>query len=119
PHASRSCYTVRLLLPPISFPVIRQTPTSTLFPYTTLFRSRPQGVKRPLNQVNARPQCRLALRELQRPAETPVFVFGKNAERQRIDRKSTRLNSSHEWISYAVFCLTKKRTKTLNEFYSV
>src|SRR5687768_17868816 len=69
--------------------MIRRPPRSTLFPYTTLFRSsRPQ---------TAQPRFRL-------PPEVP-----KPANRCRPDRKSTRLNSSHGYISYAVFCLKKKK----------
>src|SRR5438445_2114701 len=71
------------------FLMIRRPPRSTLFPYTTLFRSRP-----------AAPRPRGALRPLREPQPT----------RGR-DRKSTRLNSSHANISYAVFCLKKKKTQ--------
>src|SRR6266536_2021676 len=67
--------------------MIRRPPRSTLFPYTTLFRSRDRGVV-PLVQVGPWNEA----------SRTP-------------DRKSTRLNSSHEWISYAVFCLKKKKKK--------
>src|SRR5437588_1800265 len=76
--------------------MIRRPPRSTLFPYTTLFRSRAvQDVLRAevLHAVDAE-------RELDdRGAEFPF----------RVDRKSTRLNSSHTVISYAVFCLKKKK----------
>src|SRR3989442_6925806 len=70
--------------------MIRRPPRSTLFPYTTLFRSRgdPEGVEL---------ECRLAP-GAEQVANRP---FGE-------DRKSTRLNSSHVRISYAVFCLKKK-----------
>src|SRR5438477_11582323 len=71
------------------FLMIRRPPRSTLFPYTTLFRSRP-GVGEHARGVGARGRVR------QRGAE---------------DRKSTRLNSSHMSISYAVFCLKKKKKK--------
>src|SRR5258708_28098690 len=73
--------------------MIRRPPRSTLFPYTTLFRSRCAHGRRPLRDV-ARHRSRTAL-----------------AHR---DRKSTRLNSSHQIISYAVFCL-KKKTATRPE----
>src|ERR1041385_9301380 len=66
------------------FLMIRRPPRSTLFPYTTLFRS---GVRPPT--VGADPRCL--------PRTAPQ------------DRKSTRLNSSHGYISYAVFCLKKKK----------
>src|SRR6266849_2004973 len=70
------------------FLMIRQPPRSTLFPYTTLFRSR---------------------RHPSAPRSPPATVQPSAWQRQ--DRKSTRLNSSHEWISYAVFCLKKKKYK--------
>src|SRR5207247_10111037 len=71
------------------FLMTRRPPRSTLFPYTTLFRS-PRGLR-----------ARFATRRGRRPSP---------ARPGQQDRKSTRLNSSHEWISYAVFCL-KKKTK--------
>src|SRR2546422_6413799 len=73
--------------------MIRRPPRSTLFPYTTLFRS-----------VLARaPGVDGALARRPRPP-------GRPAARLHRDRKSTRLNSSHGYISYAVFCLKKKNT---------
>src|SRR5258708_18295307 len=69
--------------------MIRRPPRSTLFPYTTLFRSQ---------RDVARQRERVA-QQLEVPLD----------ERQRPDRKSTRLNSSHQIISYAVFCLKKKK----------
>src|SRR5687768_18582129 len=70
------------------FLMIRRPPRSTLFPYTTLFRSfAPTSGK-------------------------PHWVFGPRANNHSgVDRKSTRLNSSHGYISYAVFCLKKKKKK--------
>src|SRR6266536_5306728 len=65
------------------FLMIRRPPRSTLFPYTTLFRSPGHGGHRREPPVGEPPRAG--------------------------DRKSTRLNSSHEWISYAVFCLKKKK----------
>src|SRR2546430_13355785 len=87
--------------------MIRRPPRSTLFPYTTLFRSRLR-VLRPaaLHDAGAARADRAALRErvLAAPAHAaPVLRLGP-------DRKSTRLNSSHSQISYAVFCLKKKNT---------
>src|SRR5256885_2792689 len=89
--------------------MIRRPPRSTLFPYTTLFRSqeRPRGHPR-LGAV--RVACRglrlverlTDLRARAREAERGLGVHGG-------DRKSTRLNSSHLVISYAVFCLKKKK----------
>src|SRR6266849_3804609 len=70
--------------------MIRRPPRSTLFPYTTLFRSAPStGLALP------------------HPPQ-----LGTDGEGLGADRKSTRLNSSHEWISYAVFCLKKKRNSS-------
>src|SRR2546421_927273 len=76
--------------------MIRRPPRSTLFPYTTLFRSRPAGARRD--------------RELLGEAVAHVLA-GRDAPRVHLDRKSTRLNSSHDQISYAVFCLKKKKKK--------
>src|SRR2546430_12546031 len=73
------------------FLMIRRPPRSTLFPYTTLFRSRGQrGARRATDQ---------------RSAGRPAAAKRPAADQ---DRKSTRLNSSHSQISYAVFCLKKK-----------
>src|SRR2546427_1817735 len=78
--------------------MIRRPPRSTLFPYTTLFRShRRQQVAR-AGHAGAQLQLR---------APGPPRDLGAY---ERIDRKSTRLNSSHSQISYAVFCLKKKKT---------
>src|SRR5215467_15098400 len=76
------------------FLMIRRPPRSTLFPYTTLFRSR-----RPVRCL-PRTRCAARLRRLRR---------GHQRHADRRDRKSTRLNSSHLVISYAVFCLKKKK----------
>src|SRR3712207_6913798 len=92
--------------------MIRRPPRSTLFPYTTLFRSRHQG----------RPPDRLRrLQDVQAVGQPSVDVEGDRgvhdgADRVQ-DRKSTRLNSSHANISYAVFCLKKKKN-TLNKAYN-
>src|SRR5256885_2941324 len=72
--------------------MIRRPPRSTLFPYTTLFRSPHRGARR------------AGQGQRDRPLPAPVPERGKRA-----DRKSTRLNSSHLVISYAVFCLKKKK----------
>src|SRR6266849_8341945 len=74
----------------IFFLMIRRPPRSTLFPYTTLFRSPSRH-------------------GLTHQRTHPVAA----ADGDRGDRKSTRLNSSHEWISYAVFCLKKKKEDCL------
>src|SRR6266478_9177764 len=85
--------------------MIRRPPRSTLFPYTTLFRScrnRPAYAARLHRALQLRPLGdrgrRLAVRQ---------------------DRKSTRLNSSHSQISYAVFCLKKKKKKNIKRFLKI
>src|SRR2546421_8299977 len=83
------------------FLMIRRPPRSTLFPYTTLFRSA--GLLRSF-AVDTVPGAGHFVYE-ERPAAVVAAV-------QRLDRKSTRLNSSHDQISYAVFCLKKKKKKT-------
>src|SRR3712207_7253239 len=91
--------------------MIRRPPRSTLSPYTTLFRSGDLVVTGPSTQRRA--QVGLVAREeavadlTVRSQPDPVAV---TAERPGQDRKSTRLNSSHANISYAVFCLKKKKT---------
>src|SRR5438128_6602205 len=81
--------------------MIRRPPRSTLFPYTTLFRSHRRGPRRSRVDVLAVDRGRRS------------GVLGRGARGRRIDRKSTRLNSSHGSISYAVFCLKKKRRSIL------
>src|SRR2546430_5590228 len=88
--------------------MIRRPPRSTLFPYTTLFRS-------PSDQLVAYRQDLLALLRLHDVQLLPLVW--------QEDRKSTRLNSSHSQISYAVFCLKKKKktadiTRTANASYA-
>src|SRR5438105_10672107 len=82
--------------------MLRRPPRSTLFPYTTLFRSR---ADHPLELPAAHGRLETGTRAGGGQHLRP------QARRQRgcQDRKSTRLNSSHEWISYAVFCLKKKK----------
>src|SRR5256884_1993699 len=93
--------------------MIRRPPRSTLFPYTTLFRSRKAGRKAEII-FDARAQARLAARSFAlddhgtQAFARAVHGGGKSGG---TDRKSTRLNSSHGYISYAVFCLKKKRNK--------
>src|SRR5256885_6881274 len=81
--------------------MIRRPPRSTLFPYTTLFRS---------------PSLPLSATRLQTYEDCPLKFALTYAIRVRDDgdRKSTRLNSSHLVISYAVFCLKKKKTTTIH-----
>src|SRR5687768_17653038 len=94
------------------FLMIRRPPSSTLFPYTTLFRSArrlPRDIEPPVVSKS-------------NPEDQPIMWIGLSGPysqqmladyaRYRVkDRKSTRLNSSHGYISYAVFCLKKKKTK--------
>src|SRR5687768_18149908 len=91
--------------------MIRRPPRSTLFPYTTLFRSRVGGLEFDLDLAALLP----------RPEAGGAPAFGHDGDptrreledaqaRRGVDRKSTRLNSSHGYISYAVFCLKKKKT---------
>src|SRR5689334_24500305 len=103
PRCSRSLFVVFFLM-------IRRPPRSTLFPYTTLFRSM---LDRSPDVDGHDPRVRAALAsglaefiDLSRP-------HGDHLEPAR-DRKSTRLNSSHSSISYAVFCLKKKNRKNDN-----
>src|SRR3712207_7114490 len=84
--------------------MIRRPPRSTLFPYTTLFRSE---VAR---QADDRGGVERLLAD--RVERGGAQRRGDQAGKQRQDRKSTRLNSSHANISYAVFCLKKKRRST-------
>src|SRR5256885_12017977 len=95
--------------------MIRRPPRSTLFPYTTLFRS-PQRPGDPAARPpggGRRGRGRRALRAMGRDARGLRGV-ARGAAGPARDRKSTRLNSSHLVISYAVFCL-KKKTPTLDE----
>src|SRR5438876_8005792 len=86
--------------------MLRRPPRSTLFPYTTLFRSvDPQ----PARFAVGRP------RAVSRLGEARLQRFGRVVEPG--DRKSTRLNSSHPSISYAVFCLKKKKNQTTPEHH--
>src|SRR2546422_6104935 len=85
--------------------MIRRPPRSTLFPYTTLFRSLEQLA----GDMQRRPDPARAHVDLARTGFGIGNELGNRLRRdRRIDRKSTRLNSSHGYISYAVFCLKKK-----------
>src|SRR2546422_8319447 len=80
------------------FLMIRRPPRSTLFPYTTLFRSKIAGG--------------LHAPGLRHPLADLLFALAvKRQVANALDRKSTRLNSSHGYISYAVFCLKKKNNR--------
>src|SRR2546430_17726851 len=89
------CSSFTILLFFFFFLMIRRPPRSTLFPYTTLFRSRSHS------RLRARSGSRLS-----RPVPRSHRLPGAH---RPTDRKSTRLNSSHSQISYAVFCLKKKK----------
>src|SRR2546422_7445254 len=92
--------------------MIRRPPRSTLFPYTTLFRScaRPAAVVFGATGLPG-PKPRAVMRVGLTPfaARYARTALARASERRRLDRKSTRLNSSHGYISYAVFCLKKKK----------
>src|SRR2546422_8142572 len=87
--------------------MIRRPPRSTLFPYTTLFRSPEPGPERSHLLPEEAPLDELAHQRLQllQVQRLDQVIVGAGLEG---DRKSTRLNSSHGYISYAVFCLKKK-----------
>src|SRR2546430_17389623 len=84
------------------FLMIRRPPRSTLFPYTTLFRSRRHGPRRDRHRAGRRDP---------RPGQGGARREDAVSSPEGQDRKSTRLNSSHSQISYAVFCLKKKKNK--------
>src|SRR3712207_7768114 len=93
------------------FLMIRRPPRSTLFPYTTLFRSRGDAV----------PGFRRhEPRQLTDVGRSDYNLLAKGSKQRSLgcqDRKSTRLNSSHANISYAVFCLKKKKPPTRSVYY--
>src|SRR2546429_5989458 len=84
--------------------MIRRPPRSTLFPYTTLFRSV-------FLEVGGMPQLARVFERVRQPlgSDTRIGSGAAILSRRLGDRKSTRLNSSHGYISYAVFCLEKKK----------
>src|SRR2546422_5352549 len=91
--------------------MIRRPPRSTLFPYTTLFRSNVGFAACAIHPANA--QETFAKHPAMKKMLQPVRVWDYRGYAQVVsvnpDRKSTRLNSSHGYISYAVFCLKKKK----------
>src|SRR2546421_8290087 len=100
--------------------MIRRPPRSTLFPYTTLFRSRgptphtraeARGSWAAPNQERSHRSC-CDHTTCTRARRALPFLFASGGD--GTDRKSTRLNSSHDQISYAVFCLKKKKQKVSN-----
>src|SRR5258707_9530303 len=84
--------------------MIRRPPRSTLFPYTTLFRSNDQAI---VNAIILDPSLNIV--SFGETVPTPSRRLSLNPHIDYQDRKSTRLNSSHANISYAVFCLKKKK----------
>src|SRR5437762_8629315 len=99
--------------------MMRPPPSSTLFPYTTLFRSKPDLDFWLLDELRS-----VVWSEVERAADlgcgtgrTGAWLAAHGV--RRIDRKSTRLNSSHRCISYAVFCLKKKNQLSWNQAFHV
>src|SRR3712207_7590748 len=89
--------------------MIRRPPRSTLFPYTTLFRSGNEDDRHGRNEAPQEQEQQVHDQE----HHPPVHLEIGYQLRQPLDRKSTRLNSSHANISYAVFCLKKKKKSEL------
>src|SRR5258708_20970603 len=99
--------------------MIRRPPRSTLFPYTTLFRSRMQALVKKNNPLategtnTAIADVKVLLTKLEERTKS----LTERVASLEADRKSTRLNSSHQIISYAVFCLKKKKNITCPKQY--
>src|SRR5258708_20589997 len=89
--------------------MIRRPPRSTLFPYTTLFRSELARFVRAVSESTHRPLEVHFFSDAQKSSMPPAFADLRLANDTNLDRKSTRLNSSHQIISYAVFFLKKKK----------
>src|SRR5256885_12933864 len=99
------------------FLMIRRPPRSTLFPYTTLFRSpcadgQHEEIERLLHIRGTQARCQRRRRRVQAPWRPLQSAHRERSRRVKRDRKSTRLNSSHLVISYAVFCLKKNNNCT-------
>src|SRR3712207_7682546 len=100
--------------------MIRRPPRSTLFPYTTLFRSSKELARRAMESLCS---TLLAIGEINRGSPGAAVAAARHAlsigrEIDNEDRKSTRLNSSHANISYAVFCLKKKTSPPVLQSHS-
>src|SRR3712207_7162443 len=93
--------------------MIRRPPRSTLFPYTTLFRSDLDAEREELEHLIKTAKGQKQSRAVKRLKVVSAFIHSGNKPEMMIleDRKSTRLNSSHANISYAVFCLQKKNVR--------
>src|SRR3712207_7065463 len=96
--------------------MIRRPPRSTLFPYTTLFRSARLAESTGYDSVWVGDHLLYDLPDgtTRGPYEAWTTLAAIAAATERVDRKSTRLNSSHANISYAVFCLKKKNNKNIS-----
>src|SRR3712207_8891788 len=102
--------------------MIRRPPRSTLFPYSTLFRSLPDGevapatdAPPPRDAIEAAAEIEQQRRQLDRSRVDMMRAYAETDTcRRGLDRKSTRLNSSHANISYAVFCLKKKKNRQIS-----
>src|SRR5687768_17734296 len=100
--------------------MIRRPPRSTLFPYTTLFRSLENMGRKLLDIGKTMTDSAIAFDKGQRLIRTQLDMTDREFRAMNksvinmADRKSTRLNSSHGYISYAVFCLKKKKKKKKN-----
>src|SRR5689334_23546725 len=97
--------------------MIRRPPRSTLFPYTTLFRSNGRGCKNSHQSGGSNHALQIRLEECSARAfqSCDIHAEADLPGQWKRDRKSTRLNSSHSSISYAVFCLKKKKKKTIQQ----
>src|SRR5438270_5061739 len=102
--------------------MLRRPPRSTLFPYTTLFRSRPLQL---CGSDGTATVCAfttpIGFSTRIWPIASPLFLLQAGGAREQAseDRKSTRLNSSHSQISYAVFCLKKKKNDLEDVLHTV
>src|SRR5947208_11354290 len=97
--------------------MIRRPRTSTLFPYTTLFRSNIRASGRSLGEGQRKSPFKVTTKPTCASGHSLVRTWSKDFARacgNLSDRKSTRLNSSHQIISYAVFCLKKKKNPKAN-----
>src|SRR5438067_8868791 len=102
--------------------MIRRPPRSTLFPYTTLFRSRHSTLRTAFSWQESKEPLQIVYERVEAPFEHLDWSAEPPAEQKELlrvylqeDRKSTRLNSSHVSISYAVFCLKKKKKNNNKE----